>query len=104
MNRLFYVWVLGVFAVWAVPAQVEKPKNPLGDSLKVVAEGQSLYNKTCTGCHGKTGHETPQAASAQCTTCHSYHLPGQAPKTPQDRTFDAIGLPAGVKPRGMLAF
>lgn len=59
---------------------------------------------TCTSCHGKTEHDTPRAASAQCTTCHSYHAPGQAPKTPQDRTFDAIGLPAGVKPRGMLAF
>lgn len=61
MNRLFYVWVLGVFAVWAVPAQVEKPKNPLGDSLKVVAEGQSLYNKTCTGCHGRDGGEGDRA-------------------------------------------
>jgi len=52
---------LGVIAVWAVPAQVEKPKNPLGDSLKVVAEGQSLYNKTCTGCHGRDGGEGDRA-------------------------------------------
>ena len=59
---------------------------------------------TCVACHGKTPHETPAAASSQCASCHSFHQPGRAPETPQDRTLAATGLPAGVRPRGMPAF
>jgi hypothetical protein len=56
---------------------------------------------TCKACHGKTEHDTTAAAPAQCSECHSYHNPGQAPRTGQDRLFTALGLPAGVKPRGL---
>lgn len=56
---------------------------------------------TCKACHGKTEHETTAFAGAQCSECHSYHKPGQAPATGQDRLFTALGLPAGVKPRGL---
>ncbi len=56
---------------------------------------------TCKACHGKTEHQTVAAASAQCTTCHSYHAPGEAPRTGQDRLFGAMGLAPGVKPRGL---
>ncbi|HEY3950678.1 hypothetical protein [Phenylobacterium sp.] len=56
---------------------------------------------TCKACHGKTEHDTPAFAGAQCSECHSYHAPGEAPRTGQDRLFTALGLPAGVKPRGL---
>jgi hypothetical protein len=59
---------------------------------------------TCKACHGKTEHETTAAAGAQCSECHSYHAPGQAPRTGQDRLFTALGLPAGQKPRGLPTF
>ena len=56
---------------------------------------------TCKACHGKTEHETTAFGGSQCSECHSYHAPGQAPATGQDRLFTALGLPAGVKPRGL---
>ncbi|MGZ6015270.1 MAG: FHA domain-containing protein, partial [Phenylobacterium sp.] len=56
---------------------------------------------TCRACHGKTEHQTPAFAGAQCSECHSYHQPGEAPRTGQDRLFTALGLPAGAKPRGL---
>ncbi|MBS0362644.1 MAG: hypothetical protein JSR98_14810 [Proteobacteria bacterium] len=56
---------------------------------------------TCKKCHGKTEHDTPAFAGAQCSECHSYHQPGQSPRTGQDRLFTALGLPAGQKPRGL---
>ena len=59
---------------------------------------------TCKACHGKTEHETAAAGGAQCSECHSYHAPGQAPRTGQDRLFTALGLPAGQKPRGLPTF
>jgi hypothetical protein len=59
---------------------------------------------TCRACHGKTAHETPRFAGAQCAECHGYHSPGQAPRTGQDRLFTALGAPAGTKPRGMPTF
>jgi hypothetical protein len=59
---------------------------------------------TCRACHGKTEHETTAFAGAQCSECHSYHQPGEAPRTGQDRLFTALGLPAGAKPRGLPTF
>ena len=59
---------------------------------------------TCKACHGKTEHETLAAAGAQCSECHSYHAPGQAPRTGQDRLFTALALPPGAKPRGLPTF
>jgi hypothetical protein len=56
---------------------------------------------TCKACHGKTEHQTLAAAGGQCSECHSFHQPGEAPRTGQDRLFTALGLPAGVKPRGL---
>ena len=50
-------------AAFNAPAQGLKPKNPLGDSLEVVAAGRALYNKTCTGCHGPDGSEGDRAPS-----------------------------------------
>ena len=59
---------------------------------------------TCRACHGKTEHQTVAAAGTQCSECHSYHAPGQAPRTGQDRLFGALALPKGVKPRGLPTF
>jgi hypothetical protein len=59
---------------------------------------------TCKACHGKTEHDTSAAAGGQCSECHSYHQPGQAPRTGQDRLFTALGLPPGQKPRGLPTF
>jgi hypothetical protein len=56
---------------------------------------------TCKACHGKTERQTTAAAGGQCAECHSFHAPGKAPPTGQDRLFTALGLPAGVKPRGL---
>ncbi len=38
-----------------------KPKNPLGNGLDVVSEGHTLYNKTCTACHGRDGTQGDRA-------------------------------------------
>jgi hypothetical protein len=59
---------------------------------------------TCRACHGKTEHDTPRFAAANCGECHSYHDPGQAPRTGQDRLFTALGTPSGQKPRGLPTF
>ncbi len=56
---------LAILAITALgaSAQVVKSKNPLRDSPEVVTAGRSLYNKTCTGCHGKDGDEGDRAPS-----------------------------------------
>src|SRR5688572_30396109 len=58
-------FVLASAILWAsalnAPGQVPKPKNPLGNSLEVVAAGRVLYNKTCTGCLGPDGTEGDRA-------------------------------------------
>jgi cytochrome c oxidase cbb3-type subunit III len=46
-----------LMAALALPAQVIKPKNPLGNGLDVVAAGHSLFNRNCTTCHGQDGAE-----------------------------------------------
>lgn len=48
---------------FGMSAQVIKPKNPLGAGLAVVAAGRTLYNKTCTECHGPDGNEGDRAPS-----------------------------------------
>ena len=37
--------------------QAKKPTNPLGDAPQVAEAGRLLYNRTCTGCHGRDGGE-----------------------------------------------
>jgi cytochrome c oxidase cbb3-type subunit 3 len=65
---LFSDTVVRAFAVLAITtlgmsAQVVKPKNPLRDGPEVVAAGRTLYNKTCTMCHGPDGAEGDRAPS-----------------------------------------
>jgi cytochrome c oxidase cbb3-type subunit 3 len=63
MRQVITVCVLALAAAAVMPAQVAKPKNPLGNSLEVVAEGRAIYNKSCTGCHGPDGGEGDRAPS-----------------------------------------
>lgn len=55
--------ILALFACAEVMvlAQDPRPANPLGNSPEVVEAGHSLYNKTCTGCHGTDGGEGGRA-------------------------------------------
>ena len=55
----------------------------------------------CATCHGKTEKQTPVAAKAECSECHSYHRPGRSTPTGQARTFEAIFAPAQGPARGM---
>jgi cytochrome c oxidase cbb3-type subunit III len=55
---------LPVFLFWAVSAasgQVPRLKNPLGTGPDVVAAGHTIYNRTCTACHGMDGGEGERA-------------------------------------------
>lgn len=38
-------------------AQIASNKNPLGHGADVVAAGHTLFNRTCTACHGNDGTE-----------------------------------------------
>jgi mono/diheme cytochrome c family protein len=40
---------------WPVPAEFKSMKNPVAVSDASVKAGQTLYNKNCASCHGKTG-------------------------------------------------
>ena len=40
---------------WVVPANFKSMKNPVAMSDASILAGQTLYNKTCAACHGKTG-------------------------------------------------
>jgi cytochrome c oxidase cbb3-type subunit III len=55
--------VLTVFLIWMVSAfgQTAHVKNPLGTGPEVVSAGHTLYNRTCTACHGIDGGEGERA-------------------------------------------
>jgi mono/diheme cytochrome c family protein len=40
---------------WPVPAEFKSMKNPVAVSDASKTAGQTLYNKNCASCHGKTG-------------------------------------------------
>jgi cytochrome c oxidase cbb3-type subunit III len=46
--------------VCAAAAQIA-PKNPLGHGPEVAAEGHTIFNQTCTACHGIDGGEGERA-------------------------------------------
>ena len=53
--------LLAAGAVLCAPAQTDSPKNPLGRGSNVVAEGHTIFNQTCTTCHGMDGSEGERA-------------------------------------------
>src|ERR1700735_4399655 len=55
---------LSVFLFWVVSVacgQAPRLKNPLGTGPDVVSTGHTLYNRTCTACHGIDGGEGERA-------------------------------------------
>jgi putative heme-binding domain-containing protein len=53
MNIRNCCFVIGfVLAGFVATAQVPRQANPLGNGSDVVQAGRTLFNKTCTGCHG----------------------------------------------------
>ena len=48
-------------AIFTASAQTSQPKNPLGHAPQVVAEGHTIFNQTCTACHGIDGGEGERA-------------------------------------------
>ncbi len=42
-------------------AQIAKPENPLGNGPDIVSAGRSVYNQTCTECHGQDGRQGERA-------------------------------------------
>jgi cytochrome c oxidase cbb3-type subunit III len=83
-------WLLAL--CFGSPAQVAKPKNPLGNGLDVVAEGHTLYNKTCTACHGRDGAQGDRAPALGAARRY-FRLSEAA-------IFDAIknGIPGSAMP------
>jgi mono/diheme cytochrome c family protein len=61
MKNLVLSCALGAAGALASCAQTNKPTNPLGDSPQVAESGRVLYNRTCTGCHGRDGGEGDRA-------------------------------------------
>jgi len=80
----------------AIPAQVLKPKNPLGETPEVVTAGRALYNKTCTMCHGPDGAEGDRAPSLDANRRY-FRLSEAA-------IFDAVknGIPGTAMPSSPL--
>lgn len=62
-TTLFRTLVAASMTMCGISAQVLKPKNPFGDKPDVVMAGRTLYNKTCTMCHGRDGAEGERAPS-----------------------------------------
>ena len=44
----------------------------------------------CATCHGKTTAQTPAADDADCTTCHSFHAPGQSTPAPGHPPLESL--------------
>ena len=59
MRIVYLAFLVGGVTSCSVLAQV--PKNPLGTSPQVAAEGHTLFNQTCTSCHGMDGGEGERA-------------------------------------------
>jgi putative heme-binding domain-containing protein len=56
-----YLALLLAGAFYAAPAQTPSPKNPLGHGPDIAAQGRTLFNQTCTTCHGSDGGEGERA-------------------------------------------
>jgi cytochrome c oxidase cbb3-type subunit III len=59
LNRVPILLMFAALSTAAAP--VTKRTNPLGDGVDVISAGHSLYNKTCTMCHGADGAEGERA-------------------------------------------
>jgi cytochrome c oxidase cbb3-type subunit III len=55
MKLLCSVPLFTLLVIPSLLAQTPVPKNPLGTAPEVVAAGRTVYNSTCTDCHGVDG-------------------------------------------------
>jgi cytochrome c oxidase cbb3-type subunit 3 len=97
MRKSILAGAIALTAAFNAPAQGPKPKNPLGDSLEVVAAGRALYNKTCTGCHGPDGSEGDRAPSLDANRRYF--------RVSEGAIFDTVknGIPNTVMPASGLS-
>jgi cytochrome c oxidase cbb3-type subunit 3 len=88
-------WAVGFYLL--APAQVTKPKNPLGNGLEVVSQGHELFNKSCTACHGRDGTQGDRAPALGAARRY-FRLSEAA-------IFDAIknGIPGSAMPASGLS-
>ena len=96
-NIVMHTLAVLSIAAFGPPAQIVKSKNPLRDGPEVVAEGRTLYNKTCTMCHGRDGAEGDRAPSLNANRRY-FRLSEAA-------IFDAVknGIPGTAMPNSGLA-
>jgi putative heme-binding domain-containing protein len=75
------------------PAPDTGPRNPFADNQAAIEEGRSLFNSTCTGCHGANG--------AAGEFGPGLAIPGRSyARTTDSQIFDAIqhGIPGTPMP------
>lgn len=80
------------------PARAVANPNPFAGNSQAVAEGQELYNRTCTGCHGYDG--TPGEQGPGLAASGRRYL-----RVSDQEIFDAIrkGIPGTMMPGTGLA-
>jgi putative heme-binding domain-containing protein len=59
--RFTYFAALAIGGLSYVMAQTAAPKNTVGHGPEVVGEGRTIFNQTCTTCHGIDGSEGERA-------------------------------------------
>src|ERR1700704_5152559 len=64
--KTFIFCALAAAGAVVAPPQTSKPANPLGNSPQVAESGRMLYNRTCTGCHGRAFF----TGAGKCSGCH----------------------------------
>src|SRR5215218_376242 len=60
---------------WTAPAEAERLKNPLHDTLLAVQNGKELYNVYCWSCHGEAGFGDGAAGGALGQKPANFHDP-----------------------------
>ena len=92
MKPLLLIAVLALLPA-AASAQDSATANPFAGNPAAISEGRSLYNSTCTGCHGANGG-AGEIGPGLAVPGRSYG------RTTDAEIFDAIrnGIPATVMP------
>lgn len=100
MGRFLQILTAATALIAGIPAQAQRgggapagPRNPFSGDTQAVAEGQEIYNRSCTACHGKDG-TAGDRAPALGAPARRYLRRTDA------EVFDAIekGIPGTVMP------